>query len=435
MRNAVTQSPASANTTGFSLDSREGLSPAWIAFGFCLALLLIASRELSLFTRPQFWAEDGSFWYAQAYNGGWLHSLTVPQAGYLSTVQRLGAGFALLVPLRLAPLAMAIYGLVLQALPVPILLSARCSRWAPLTARILFAAIYVAIPNAHEIHVVCTNTQWHLALIELLLATAVPPRTIFGRAFDIAIFLLGSVSGPFVILLLPFMAFYWWRRRSRWTLIQIAVSIFGSVMQIAMMLHLQDARHHLYLGATATKFIRILGGDIFISMLRGTFAYGFYKPFVVCLVAAIVGLFLIAYCARFASLEVRMFFVYCFAMLAISLRSPLTPIINFPVWTLLLSTPSLRYWFFPGLAFLFAVLWCAMYARSRIVLWTCRALLLVLCTGIVKDWRIKPLVDLHFSAYAAAFEAAPAGTHVTIPLNPIATTPSDQAWQLDLTKK
>lgn len=410
------------------LDHREGLNAAWLAVAFCLALLAIFSREPSLFTRPQFWAEDGSYWFAQAYNGGWLHSLTQPLGGYLNTLQRIGAGLALVVPFRWAPLVMNLEGLFLQALPVVILLSSRCRNWAPLSLRLLFAIVYVAIPNAREIHVVCTNCHWHLALAELFLAFAEPPRTTVGRIFDVAMFLLGSICGPFMVLLLPLLAIYWWLRRRPWTAVILGVLLAGSAVQFSLMTHFKEARHHLYLGASVAKFIRMLGGDIFIGMLRGSVAYGFYKPFIVSLVAAIVGLVLIAYCLRFSSVEVRLFFTYCFLVLATSLRSPLTPVLNLPLWTLLLSTASLRYWFFPGLAFLFAILWCARFARSRIVRGTAFVLIAVLCTGIVQDWRLPPLINLNFPAYAAAFDSAQPGTRVVIPLNP-------KGWQMGLIKK
>ena len=94
------------------LNAREGLGFYWLIASFATALLLIFLRDPSLFTRPQFWAEDGSFWYAQAYNGGWLHSLTIPDGGYLNTLQRLSAGLALVVPFRWAPLPMVLVGLL-----------------------------------------------------------------------------------------------------------------------------------------------------------------------------------------------------------------------------------------------------------------------------------------------------------------------------------
>ncbi len=127
---------------------------------FFLVLAVLISRRPDLFLRPQFFAEDGAIWYAQAYNRGWIASLLIPNAGYLNAVQRLAAGLALTVPLKFAPLLMNCCGLLIQALPVPVLLSARCRTWASLQMRLGMAAIYVFIPNAPEVHVVVTDSQW-----------------------------------------------------------------------------------------------------------------------------------------------------------------------------------------------------------------------------------------------------------------------------------
>ena len=113
--------------------------------------------------------------------------LTFPQAGYLDLTPRLAAGLALLVPLTWAPLVMVIAGLFAQALPVPILLSARSRNWASLPTRMLLAALYVALPNAREIHLVATNSQWHMALTAALTAFACSPLTWRGRLFDIVV--------------------------------------------------------------------------------------------------------------------------------------------------------------------------------------------------------------------------------------------------------
>jgi len=67
----------------------DGLKPAWQLLVFFVALLAIFSRCPSLFTHAQFYAEDGTVWFADAYNFGWLHSLLMPNAGYYSTVERL----------------------------------------------------------------------------------------------------------------------------------------------------------------------------------------------------------------------------------------------------------------------------------------------------------------------------------------------------------
>lgn len=413
-----------------SLDAREGLGMGWLMVAFIVALLAIFSREPSLFTYPQFWAEDGSVWYAQAYNSGWLHSLTQPLGGYLNTLQRLGAGAALLVPFRWAPLVMMLEGLFFQALPVPVLLSRRCRNWAPLSVRILFAIVYVGIPDAGEVHVLCTNCHWHLALVELFLAFAAAPRSIVGRVFDVTVFLLGGVCGPFGVLLLPFLAIFWWVRRQRWSLVLLAVLGVGTAFQLTLLRHYEEARHLRYLGASVDRFVKLLGGNVFFGALRGTLPYGYRHRALFCLVPAVIGIALIAYCFRSSKLEVRLFVLYCFAVFAASLRSPLSPPTSLPLWELILSKPGLRYWFFPSLPFLFSIVWCATMARSRVMRFTGIALALLLCVGIRRDWRLSHLVDLHFPQYAAAFEAAPPGAHVVIPLNPPGTE-----WYMELVKK
>ncbi len=153
---------------GDALATRDGLSLGWQFLVFGLAIIALFFRCPRLLTHAQFYAEDGTIWFAQAYNDGWMASLALPQAGYLNTMPRIAAGLALLAPLLQAPLIMAVVGLLVQGLPVPILLSSRLRNWGSLPMRMLLAAIYIALPNTREIHLVATNTQWHLALTAAL---------------------------------------------------------------------------------------------------------------------------------------------------------------------------------------------------------------------------------------------------------------------------
>jgi len=47
---------------------------------YCLAVLAILSRRPDALFRPQFYAEDGAVWYAEAYDFGWLHLLYISRA-------------------------------------------------------------------------------------------------------------------------------------------------------------------------------------------------------------------------------------------------------------------------------------------------------------------------------------------------------------------
>jgi hypothetical protein len=200
---------------------QEGLSFGWQVLVFVAALVAIFSRRPGALLHPQFFAEDGWVWYQQAYNLHWFRSLQITQAGYLRTLPRLVAGVALLFPMQWAPLIMNLSGAVVQVLPVTALLSRRCTTWGPLPVRMLMAVIYIAIPNAPEVHIVLTNAMWHLAVLQALLAFSAPPFGWRGRVSDLILFAVGSVSGPFSMLLLPPVAAYYWIRRQHWTLARI----------------------------------------------------------------------------------------------------------------------------------------------------------------------------------------------------------------------
>src|SRR5690349_287591 len=103
-----------------------------LLLSFLVAALAVVSRRPDALLNPQFFAEDGNIWFADAYNQGWLRALAMTHTGYFQTLPRLGAALALAVPLQHAPLVMNLIGLLLQVAPAIFLLSRRASNWAPL---------------------------------------------------------------------------------------------------------------------------------------------------------------------------------------------------------------------------------------------------------------------------------------------------------------
>ena len=57
------------------LNEREGLQWRGQLVALAIAALTLLLRAPSFFLHPNFYAEDGRFWFQQAYNLGWLHSL------------------------------------------------------------------------------------------------------------------------------------------------------------------------------------------------------------------------------------------------------------------------------------------------------------------------------------------------------------------------
>src|SRR3954453_19860929 len=82
----------------------DGLYFRALFLAFVLVCLAVISRRPDAFLNPQFFAEDGNIWFADAYNIGWLRSLANTHTGYFQTLPRLGPALALAVPLPYAPL-------------------------------------------------------------------------------------------------------------------------------------------------------------------------------------------------------------------------------------------------------------------------------------------------------------------------------------------
>src|SRR5215469_9458434 len=134
---------------------------------FLLAFVVLMLRRPDAILNAQFYAEDGKYWYAEAYNYGW-HSLLIPVGGYLNTVSRIIGMISQSIPMLRAPLFMNVCALSMGALPVNVFLSSRFNQIA-LKTRLFGCLLFLSLPNAFEVHAVTTNIQWHLALVALLL--------------------------------------------------------------------------------------------------------------------------------------------------------------------------------------------------------------------------------------------------------------------------
>lgn len=401
---------------------------------FLTAFLVLMLRRPDAILNAQFYAEDGKYWYAEAYNYGW-HCLLIPVGGYLNTISRLIGMFTLLFPMLHAPLVMNICALGVGALPVSVFLSSRFSQ-IPLKTRIFGAALFLALPNAFEVHAVTTNIQWHLALVALLLLLGKQDLRLGWRVFDFVVYFLVVLDGPLGILLIPIAAILRWvRKDSRFTVALMAL-IPPAVLQIAFVL-ISGSRREAENGATVKLFTSIVGGQVFFSSVLGVrtamhmyFEEGEHRLFVAAAVSFAVGLFFAVYALRKGSLELRLFYLFAAMVLGLAMRHPLASFAGqFKQWELM-EIPGCgnRYYYFPMLAFLATPIWMLSYSVAKSRFSRCTALLVLLCLpiGIFRDWQYKPFPDKDFKTYVTQFEQLPSGAHFSIPIHPM--------WQMDLIK-
>ena len=397
---------------------------------FIIAFVMVYSRRHDAVLNAQFFAEDGKFWYTDAYNLG-LHSLLMPQSGYLHTLTRLIALLTLFFRFSSAPLVMNLSAITVQILPVNVFLSSRFSNIA-LPTRLLASLIYLALPNTYEVDANITTIQWHLALLACLLLLARPASAWGWRVFEWTVLVLISVDGPMGIVLVPVAWVLWWKRRDRWQLTSLVLLVPGAVIQALSVLLTWHTRQTGPNGAAFSRFASILGRQVFLSSLLGlktqSWLIRLNTVHLVEAIATAAGLLLLLYVLRCGPMELKLFILFAFAVFALSLARPLAGAPDREQWALLcLPGCGNRYYFLPMLAFLASLFWIARPTAARQWLrYSVLALLLLLPIGIYRDWHYPRFADLHFRKYAGQFEQAPPGTKVTIPINP--------NWSMELTK-
>ncbi len=404
----------------------------WLVLLWAVAALVMASHRPSSLLHPQFWAEDGEIWYQQAYQNGPLLPLVQTQAGYFQTFPRLAADTALHVPFHLAPLIMNLFALVVEGLPVAFLLSSRAASWGSFRVRAAMALVYLCLPNSAEWHATVTNSQWVLSLLAIMVLLAALPRDWMGRAFDLAVLTLCGLTGPFCILLLPMAWIMAWRRPSRWRTVCAALVTALALVQAWAVVANRHAAPDL--GASIPLLLRILGIRLFLGSLAGTLGplASPAVPLILPAAVTVIGFLLMALALRKSSLELKLFTLYGFAVLAAALRSPLATTSSLPQWTGLLYGAGSRYFLISMIAFLLCVGSLALRAQTR---WVRVAAIVALCIfpfGVVHNWvdrahgaQMRSYDGFH--AKALRFEAASPETTMTLPIEP-------QGWSVTLTK-
>lgn len=420
-------SAASASLNLHSAAERTTIRAADLALHatiFLVAFALLVSRRPDAILNAQFYSEDGIYWYADAYQFGW-RCLLLPLGGYLNSLSRVIGMCSLLFPFALAPLFMNLCALVAGILPIHIFLSTRFNS-IPFNTRVLGSLLYLALPNSFELHATTTNIQWHLALAGCLVLLGRPESSRAWQIFDFLVLTLLVLDGPLGIVLIPLVLFLrWLRRDSRYNLALLAL-VPGAIIQL-LVLFIASPRRPAPNGATLMRLIDILGGQVFLSSLLGvrTFIqlFGHVKSLPLILFFAMsVGLAILSYAVWRGPIELKLLVLFAAAVLALGLMHPLATTDGDHVQWEQLQIPGCgnRYYFFPMLAFLAALIWMLADASTaaKAQRYIAMALLILLPIGIFRDWRYRPFDDLHFKEIASDFQRAPRGTQFVIPLNP-----------------
>lgn len=401
------------------------------------AFLLLISRKSDILLNAQFWAEDGAYWFREAYTQGWV-TLFKPHTGYLQTISRVVALTAQFVPLVWAPLVFNLAAIGIRLLVVGWLFSPRflpgLSKWW----RGLAALIYIGLPNSTEVLANLTNAHWHLALLAFMIAWSRPPER-WQKWTDMVLFLLMGLSGPFILIIAPLTLWHWYKQKglsarrmcaivlTTALLIQLCVIVFTS----------SDQRTSMELGASGPLLGKIITGQIILGSIVGEPGYamawrhGLFAGLLGTMVWSLAMIVLIGITTtafRRGPNILRYGLIAAGALFAASLLSPMASTTQ-AQWTAMLPPGAAgRYWFIPSLAFVAMICW---WLQSGVQKWR-RFFGIVFATvvlvGIVWNWRLNPWPQTNFVEHARNFEKSASGTVHTFTLMPA-------NWGMTLIKK
>jgi hypothetical protein len=371
-----------------------------------VAAVLLVFRRPDLFLNPQFWAEDGVIFFKQMHAEGW-RSFFIPYQGYYHLLPRLIAAFTANFDPAFAP---AIY----CAFSLPLNLAVAAAVFSPrldLPNRPLFALAVVLVPHSGEIWLNVTNLQWLLAPGILLLLFARDPETPLQWAFDLATLALLALTGPFVVMWLPFFVWRIWRRRgSRASQWMGAIAAFASVIQISAYLqfHNEAGAHGPLL---LTQLARLSGLRLWSALLM-PITWPSAVPTIIHFLIGLAGwgtaAFLVLRPPEKRDLRLILIFAGGIIMAAAFYKY------RFELKQMSSIRAGDRYFYIPKLL----IWWFFLFEVSSLVRWRRRLAITLLTVGLAAGatyYRAPRWIDYHWQNYVADIRA---GREVIVPINP-----------------
>jgi hypothetical protein len=399
-----------------------------------LACAIVISRRVDAFTNPQFFAEDGSKWFVDAYNHGPLGALDLSFMGYFQVVSRLAPVVAAPFGVANTPLVFNTFGLLIQVAPVALFLSSRFDPVVPsFPARVAVSAVYILMPST-ELNVDVTTAQFHLFMLAFLVIVAESPKHWYSTAFDVSIVAVCGLSGPFAYILAPVAMLWFVIRRRRFTL--VLCGVLAADIPIQLLAAFTSPRLHEALGASLHNLVLIVADRVVLAgmfaeeggmhiVLAGT-AHGTLLSGVLCLLAVPV----VAFAAMRAPYQLRLFDLAAAAIVVSGMTSPLVSNTG-NAWAIMSVTAAgERYFYFAQIAWVVTLLWAASRLPSALLRRPAWCLIAAaFASGLIMAWRYPPFTDFHWAQEARAITTGTPGTNVVLPI------PPGDGWSVALTVK
>jgi hypothetical protein len=197
-----------------------------IIAGLLSATILIV-RASDAFLAPNFWAEDGAFFWYQMETEGFFVSFFHPFAGYLHFYPRILAGIVSLFSPFYAPFLYAVataitafwIGVTIATCKLP----GRMAFW--------FAAVWLLVPHPNgEVFANIANSQWVLAPALALILLTPKPNSRAAYINQIVFVAMVGFSGPFAAVTLPLSLWRLWHSRDLIAFVSVGLAFVATTV-------------------------------------------------------------------------------------------------------------------------------------------------------------------------------------------------------------
>jgi hypothetical protein len=291
------------------------------------------------------------------------------------------------------------------------------------------AFFVVADPNSTELFANVSHSQWYLGILSLAILFSEPGRRALSRFGDGAMLVLIGFTGPFAPILAIFSWSWFKQLRSRW--IVLAVTTLTASVTAASMI--QHPRNGINEDASAIRLFRILTNQILYGTLRG-FHYTYHTislpTFNVREFGCAVFSIAVIVCGLWKAPP------YLRALGWLGLYSLVTSLFSKASWNLL-GCPGVgeRYFLYLDMVFAYSLFALSQRARSALIRWGFRGLLLVLAVAMLQEWVYDPpFAKFNFAPQIAGYEKLRPGEHKEV-MTPIDRKSDSVYWTISIPKK
>ena len=202
----------------------------WI-LSFVVFIILI--RYPSFILEPRFWAEERLYFETFYHLPKWWEGFdTLQYPAYYNFLSRFGGFLASLVGLSYAPLATTLFGMFILISPLLIIFFTESKYWDNLEKKIILSSFLIFSCSTGEIWLNSTNPHFIFPVITFLILLDENLKSVAKRIlYNFCIF-IGTISGPFALMMSPFFFLRYLRHKERPVLIYCLIFLIFGLLHI-----------------------------------------------------------------------------------------------------------------------------------------------------------------------------------------------------------